>query len=370
MDLYHIEPVDRRYNTEMLNVLRSSPNNTENLTVCFDRQPDFFRLAEIRYNPYYYYGFFRLDQLKGFCGIGYHDAMVNGLRETVFHMRDYYVSEEARGKGFGYKVTEKFYKETCNRSFVGYVIILSGNKASLHYVGRKNASFPYIPFSRIINQLDVRNIILTWPVRNSRDYIIRQAGIQDIPEIVTLLNKEHKERLFGNLYDETTFQDYLGNRPELTLDNYYLAFDKKGNPCGVCAAWDCSSFKQTRIIRYGKQFRTAKILYKSLSVIFNLLPLPMQGECFKDFIITDYAARDRDPGIMNALLRFIYNDFRKRGFQIMMWGSSSDDPLLKASESFFYQRVVSNIVLISTDPSMVETGAIRNYLPYIDIPCL
>jgi hypothetical protein len=53
-----------------------------------------------------------------------------------------------------------------------------------------------------------------------------------------------------------------------------------------------------------------------------------------------------------------------------MWGSSSDDPLLKASESFFYQRVVSNIVLISTDPSMVETGAIRNYLPYIDIPCL
>jgi hypothetical protein len=285
-------------------------------------------------------------------------------------MRDYYVSVEARGKGFGYKVTEEFFKETYNRSVVGYVIILAGNKPSLHYVGRRNTSFPFIPYSRIINQLDVRNIILTWPVRNSRDYFIRKTVIEDIPDIVTLLNKEHKDRLFGNLYDDATFQDYLRNRQGLTIDDYYIAFDRKGNPCGVCAAWDCSSFKQTRILRYGKQFLPAKILYKSLSLIFNLSPLPLQGECFKDFIITDYAARDRDPGIMNALLRFIYNSFRKRGFQIMMWGSSSDDPLLKASENFFYQRVVSNIVLISTDPSMVETGAITNNLPYVDIPCL
>ena len=370
MNLYHIESIGRSYNSEMLNILRSSPINTENLTVCFDRHPDFFRLPEIRYNPYYYYGFFRLEQLKGFCGIGYHDAMVNGSRETVFHMRDYYVSQEARGKGFGFKVTENFYKETYNGSFVGYVIIMAGNKPSLHYVGRRNDAFPYIPYSRIINQLDVRNILLTWPVSDSRDYIIRKAEIKDIPDIVMLLNKEHKVRLFGNIYDQNTFLDYLGNHQGLTIQNYYLAFDKKGLPCGVCAAWDCSSFKQTRVLRYGKKFLPAKMLYKSLSLIFKLSPLPIPGECFKDLIISDYASRDRDPGIMNALLRSIYNEFRKLGFQNMMWGSSADDPLLKASESFFFQRVVSNIVLISTKPETVETGHIKNHFPYIDIPSL
>ena len=51
-------------------------------------------------------------------------------------------------------------------------------------------------------------------------------------------------------------------------------------------------------------------------------------------------------------------------------GKFADDPLLKASESFFYQRVVSNIVLISTNPEIVEPGSIKNHLPYIDIPCL
>jgi hypothetical protein len=370
MDLYHIEPVNRSHNTDMLNILRSAPISTENLTVIFDREPDFFRLPEIRYNPYHYYGFFRLGQLKGFCGLGYHDAMVNGSSETVFQMRDGYVSPEARGKGFGLKVAEKFFKETYNQAVVGYAIVMSGNKPSLHYVGHRNEAFPYIPYSRIINQLDVRNIILAWPVRNARDYIIRRAEIQDIPEIIALLNNEHKERLFGNLYDETTFQKYLDNRPGLAIQDYYLAIDRKGKACGVCAAWDCSSFKQTRVMRYGKKFLPARLLYKSFSLLFQLTPLPEQGECIKDFMIIDYAAGDRDPKVMNALLVFIYNMYRKRGFQNMIWGSSSDDPLLKASDSFFYQRVISNIVLISTDPARLEPGNISTHLPYIDLACL
>jgi GNAT superfamily N-acetyltransferase len=370
MSLYSIEPIDRSHNTAILNILRSSPNSTENLTVCFDRQPDFFCLPDIRYNPHYYYGYFHNDQLKGFGGIGYHDAMVNGLPGTVFHMRDYYVAPEARGKGFGYRLTERFFKNPYNQSDVGYVIIMAGNRPSLHYVGRRNEKFPYIPYSRIINQLDVRNIMLTWPVINSRDYTIRKAENEDIPEIVALLNNEHRERLFGNLYDETTFREYLSKRPGLEISDYCLAIDKAGKTCGVCAAWDCSSFKQTRVIKYGKRFRKAKMLYKGLSLLFDLQPLPSPGECFRDTIITDYAVRNRDPGIMNALLRYLYNDLRKRGFQNMMWGSSADDPLLKASEGFFHQRVVSNIVLISTNPEMTENGRIRNHLPFIDIPCL
>lgn len=247
---------------------------------------------------------------------------------------------------------------------------MAGNRDPHSYVGHRNPSFPYIPYSRIINRLDARNILLIWPVSQVRDYTIRTATTQDIPAIVTLLNNEHKERLFGNLYREDTFQNYLNNCPGLTISDYYLALDKKGKPSGVCAAWDCSSFKQTRVLRYGRRFLPARIAYKTLALLFHLPPLPLPDGCFKDFMITDYAVRERDPGIMNALLRVVYNDYMKRGFQNMIWGSSADDPLLRASKGFFYQRVVSNIVLISTDPSMVESGAVRNHLPYIDLPCL
>lgn len=370
MSIYHIDPLGADHNNEILKVLHSAPNVTENLKVCFDREPDFFRLPEIRYHPYYYYGYFRNDVLKGFCGIGYHDAMVNGRHETVFHMRDYYVMPESRGIGFGLKVAEKFYRETYNNAVLGYVLILTGNKASLGYIGYRNVLLPYIPYSRIINQLDVRNIMLVFPVRNSPKYIIRKAESKDIPEITDLLNNEHKDRLFGKLFDKSTFQRYLENCPGLNINDFYLALDRKGIPCGVCAAWDCSSFKQTKVLKYGKSFRVLKVLYKGLSKVYNVPPLPAPNECFKDIIITDYAARNRNPEIMNALLRNIYNDYRKRGFHNLMWGSSADDPLLSASKGFFYQRIVSNIVLISTDKSLVVSGAIRDNLPYIDLPCL
>ncbi len=149
-----------------------------------------------------------------------------------------------------------------------------------------------------------------------------------------------------------------------------LPIDKAGVLCGVCAAWDCSSFKQTRVLRYGSGFLTARIAYKTLALFFNLPPLPSRGNSFKDFIITDYAVREREPKIMKALLKVIYNVYRKRGFQNMIWGSSADDPLLSASKGFFYQRLVSSIVLISTNPDMLESIAIHNHLPYIDLPCL
>jgi hypothetical protein len=218
--------------------------------------------------------------------------------------------------------------------------------------------------------LDARNILLTWPVSLSRDYTIRSAGVEDIPAIVALLNKEHGKRLFGNLYSEETFLNYLGRCPGLHISDYYLASDKHGMPCGVCAAWDCSSFKQTRVLRYGSKLRPAKIAYRALGFLFRLTPLPAQGESFKDFYITDYAVRERDPRILNALLRVVYHDYRKRGFQNMILGSSADDPLLKATRGFFYQQVISNIALISVSRNRIEAGVVRNQLPYIDLPCL
>jgi GNAT superfamily N-acetyltransferase len=370
MNDYHIEAIDKRYNNEMLEILRLSPISTKDLTIYFDRQPDIFKLAEIKYQPYHYYGFFRLETLRGFGMIGYHKAMVNTLQRTVFHIKDFYVSPDARGKGFLFGTTEKLFRETYNHSTLGYAVVMVGNKPPLRYVGNRIPEYPYIPYSRVINQLDVRNILLLLPIKQESGYTVRTATTGDIPAIVSLLNTEHRDRLFGNIYREESFQNYLKSCPGLEINNYYMAFDKNGKLTGVCAAWDCSLFKQTRVLSYGRRFLPAKITYTALAKFLGRPPLPSCGEHFKDFIVTDYAVKERDPKIMNALLKVIYNDYIKQGYQNMIWGSSIDDPLLNASKGFFYKRVISNIVLTSTESGMIESGAVRNHLPYIDLPCL
>jgi hypothetical protein len=362
--------LDRSNNAAMLEILKSAPITTDNITLCFDRQPDIFLLPEIKYEKYYYLGYFVNETLSGIILNGYYKALVNGEPQTVFHASDYYILPEARGKGFSFRISDYLFKETYNNAKLGYLIIMDGNEKALSLIGRRHPRFPNMPWTRKINKLEVRTIMITWPLRLNRQYKIRNAEKKDIPEIVSLLNEEHRDRLFGLIYSVSTFESYVTSRTGMTLENYYVAEDNNGEICGVCGAWDCTSFKQNRVLNYGPGFLPAKIAYNVLSVIFGYSPLPAKGDFFRDINITDYAVKDRDPGIMNALLRTVYAYCRKEGYQSIIWGSIYGDPLLKATKGFFSQAVISNIVLLSTKPELIEENAIKNNLPYIDVACL
>ena len=370
MGKYKIAALGKSFNYEMLEILHSVPITTDSISLCFDRQPDIFRMAEIKYDPFFYLGFFHEQKLEGFVLNGYYRALINGTAESVFHFTDYYINHDSRGKGFGYQISEHFFRETYNNARLGFSIIMDGNNEALGLIGRRHPKYPYVPWSKIINKLEVKTIILAWPVKTDPSFDIRHASLEDIPRIVELLNLEHKNRLFGMTFSETTFQKLLAGRPGFSIDSYYLAIDKSKNICGVCAAWDCTSFKQTRVIRYGARFFPTRVGHWFLAGLYGLPTLPDAGEAFRDITLIDYAVMDRNVNIMKALLKVIYNDYRKKGYHTIIWGSSADDPLLQSCGEFFHQSVISNIVLMSTKPELIEDGAVQNYLPFIDISCL
>jgi len=302
--------------------------------------------------------------------VGYHTVLVNEVPTEVFCARDLYILPEARGQGFVPRSTENHFRENQHRTPIGYGVIMQGNKASLRLVDNKPESNRYSPKSRIINKLMIRTIFLIFPLNAKSSYKIRRAQREDIPAMVALLNNEHRDRLFGNIYNETTFQSRLERSTGLSVEDYFLAFNHQGACCGVCAAWDMSGMKQTRVVKYGKAFLPSQIAWKSLSFLYGLPPLPVSGDHFREVTITDYAVKDRDPEIMHALLQAVYSEYRQKGYHFMIWGSSIDDPLLKASKGFIGQSIISNIVLFSTDDQWLEDGKVKNNLPYIDISAI
>jgi hypothetical protein len=370
MSRYHVQYLDKSYNSEMLEILKSAPITTDNIKLCFDRQPDIFSMAEIKYKPYRYLGFFHEGMLEGFAMVGYHNALVNGSPETVFQFTDYYIRQEGRGKGFGFNISDYLFKDMYNNARLGYAIIMEGNTQALGLLGRRHPKYPNVPWTRIINKLVVKTILLAFPVKPHKTYSIRHAAVEDIPAIVALLNEEHENRLFGNSYSESSFELLLSKRPDFSIDNFYLAIDGLKRIVGVSAAWDCSSFKQNRVLEYGEAFLPSRIGYWLLSKIYRLPPLPGEGQIFRDVTITEYAVKDRNPAIMEALLRAVYRDYRSLGYHSMIWGSSGDDPLLDASKVFFHQDIISNIVLLTLKPELIDNNEIINRFPYIDIPCL
>jgi hypothetical protein len=175
--------------------------------------------------------------------------------------------------------------------------------------------------------------------------------------------------MFAPFIDEEKFRKNLNQRPDFSIQNYYLV-EKNNQVIGTCAAWDCSSFKQIRILKYGKKFNRIKNFYNAFSPLFRFPPLPVSGEPFKAVYITDCAVTGSDPKIMNAMLRQVYNEYRAKRFNLIVFGSFENDRLLEATNGFFYQSVESNVYLYHRDVKKIEELKRLNLQPYIDVAFL
>jgi hypothetical protein len=220
-----------------------------------------------------------------------------------------------------------------------------------------------MPPTRVIYELAVKSILFALPQKNDTSYSVRHARTEDVPDIVRLLVKEHQQRDFGLIFSEETFLITLQNRG-LQIENYFVAIDKTGRFKGVCLAWDCSSFRRTRVLNFSNAFYPSLMAYKILEQFFPLAPFPKKGEHFNELTITDYAVTGRDPAIMHALLSEIYRRHHNRKYHFMNWASCGTDPLLKAAHGFWHKNISSHIIFTSMDPALYN---VNTQLPYIDI---
>ena len=60
-----VEPLDARHNERMIAINRACPIRAE-VTVCFDRQPDFFEVPRLHWDDLHYLGLFVRGELIGY----------------------------------------------------------------------------------------------------------------------------------------------------------------------------------------------------------------------------------------------------------------------------------------------------------------
>lgn len=361
---FSISPIDESYNRQMLAILESSPINAGGLTLFFDKSPDLFAITHMKYEDSKHVGFFKGNELKGFASFGLSEAYINGKVENVFTLYNFYLLKEARGNRLPQKALKTFISNERNNAIFGTMVVMKGNRQAESFIGRKGYS--WIPPSKIIGDLIVKSIIFSFPMKNRTIYRVRNAKIEDIPEIVKLLQKEHSQRDFGKVFREDNFENTL-TKSGLAIEDYFVATDKNGEIKGTCLAWDCSLFRRTKIMNYSLKFFPTLYAYKILQKIFPMAPFPGKGKSFRELTITDYAVEDRNPVIMRALLTEIYNRNYNRKFHFMNFASSGNDPLLNATNGFWHQNIISSIVFTCLDPNRFQ---IETHLPYVDIAFL
>ncbi len=353
----------------MLKILDESPIESNGTIIGFERNPSIFALADLKYENPVYAGFFRMDELLGFGLAGLYRAYVNGEPETVCHGTQFHVKAEGRQKGFYYRASRLLFGELARDARIGYFLVMIGNRHGESLISRRHERYPDVPYTRVVNTAEARNIVVLFRKKETAEYRVRHATDTDIEEIVELLQRDFSERLFAPYITREEFVKNLGRRPDFGISNYYVV-EIEGRIAGVCAAWDCSSFKQLRVKRYGGRMKLVKKLLDIMALL-NIVPrLPDENQVFKEVYITEFAVRDRNPLIMRALLTRIYNEYRIRKYNLIVFGSCKNDPLLQAVKGFMHVPVQSSIVLCSRDRTLLEDGAIDTSLPYIDFALL
>ena len=364
-----VQRLERKNNAEMLAILEESPVESGGLSITFDRRPCVFTAAELKYDPAVYAGLFDEGRLAGFALLGIHQARVEGAVRPVMHLTDFYLRREVRGGGHLANLVPFFFGDRGWGVDLGYAVVMRGNRPAESLVGRQVSRLPVEPRSRFIGDLDVRNILLTIRRSEISGVKVREARLEDVEQIVALLQEEHRDRLFGLVVDRDTFVADLSRRPGFGIESYRVT-EEQGRVTGVAAAWDTSSFKQNRVVRYSPRMQLVRGVTNALAPLAGWSRLPAPGGRLRDAFITDWAVKDRSPRLLAALLGRLYTEYRCRGYNTLIIGSAADDPLLEATSGFSCLSVVSRIALFATDPRRLEEEGLRRGLPFIDVALL
>ncbi|MGZ5468795.1 MAG: hypothetical protein ACXW2O_02635 [Candidatus Aminicenantales bacterium] len=365
-DGFYLEEISRERNGDMLRIMEDSPIETRGMTIGFERAPDIFAIPELFSERVACVGFLKGEELFGFAMMSFQERYVDGAPRSVMYYGNVHVKTEGRGHGFFYRVSDRIFRCRDGRSEIGYAIVMSGNRTAEKFIGRGKPGYPDFPASRVIGVLSARNILILGRTKESAEFSVRRATLDDVDAMVLLLQDEFRPRLFGPIIAKDTFLENAARRPGCGLSEHYVA-ERGGEIVGTCAAWDMERLRQTRIIHYGAKLKIAKKAHALFARLAGFPQMPGEGDRIKDVTITDCAVRDRKPEILEALLRRIYNELRERKFNMMTVGSCRQDPLLRAARGFIGYQVVSNIVLFAKDPSLLAEGRIDASLPYVDL---
>jgi hypothetical protein len=361
-----IREINKSWNDQMLKILQDSPVESGGLKICFDKSPNIFLISELKSEDYKCIGFFMDNRLIGFAMLISYNAYVNGSPEIVMYLCNMYIKKEGRGKQFYFRASDIFYKNTYKNSTLGYTLIMKGNKPAESYIGKRDCNYKYLPYSKSIANLMVKNLLITFKKKENSKFNIRQANESDIKQIVNILCEDFQKRLFAPVMNEMIFRKNLASKPGFDISNYYLA-ENNGQIIGVCSVWDTQPIKQNRVIKYSIKLKIIRIFYTILSFFFGFPPLPKEGEACKDATVVEYAVRDRNPEIMAALLRKIYNVYRNQKYNMIIFGTCHNDPLIKATDSFLSITITSHIVLASKEEGLLAQSKIDISLPYVDV---
>ncbi|MDD5008251.1 MAG: hypothetical protein PHC68_07585 [Syntrophorhabdaceae bacterium] len=305
-------------------------------------------------------------RIVGFGTRSIKPAYVNGNIENIGYLSNLRSEEEYRCGSLlvrGYRYLAELHKDGRVPFYISTIIeennyakdILTSNRCGLPVYEDRGLYFT--------------NAIIIGRGKKESDIEITRGSAERIGDILGCLNRNGKMKQFYPYYDKADFVSGSGYLKGICAEDFYIATEGH-KIVGVAAKWDQSGFRQLVIEGYSAGMVVLRFVYNSLAPIFKFSKLPPRGLPLKMLYVGFIAVDNNEPGIFRAILRTIYNDAVSTGYQCILVGMHSSDPLREVMREYAHFKYLSRLYVVRWGSEADNEVKIDGRIPYLEIGAL
>ena len=267
---------------------------------------------------------------------------LNGREQRLGYLGQLRIDERFRGRWLvsrGFRLLKQLHDRDPLPAYL--VSIVGGNhQATGVLVENRRKIFPILHPVADFSTLPIST--RGYRVALGCDASISSAREEQLGEMAKFLNTCGARRQFFPAWTE----ERLRGLTELGLRIEDLRIARRnGEIVGVIGLWDQSSFKQTVVRGYSGWLKTAAPIYNLSAPWLGRAPLPPLGEKLRSAYASFICVANDDPHVFRTLLREVYNLARSRGFEYLLLGLDSRDPLLPVAREYSHIAYPSRLYL-------------------------
>jgi len=140
---------------------------------------------------------------------------------------------------------------------------------------------------------------------------------------------------------------------------------------GCLALWDQTPFKQSVVRGYSGVLRRWRPWNNLLSRFLDIPTLPPIGSRLHYCYASHLAIDEDDPQVFAGLLRAVYNEAARRGFDYFLIGLSGSNPLRRVlSRNYLHITYPSQIYLMAWEDGRQAIAQVDRRVPGMEIALL
>jgi N-acetylglutamate synthase-like GNAT family acetyltransferase len=292
------------------------------ISLCIDRNPDFFHLLRIRGDGKVFIATVN-NHIIGCVSVAFRDVFVNGELQKLGYLADLKIHPSYR-KGL---ILLKLFKclldyAKTQKATLYFCVVADKNEVAFSALRGRGG----MPRFESIGKFFVYQIVPSFSRPRNNEYIIEQAKMHDIEEICQFVNTFNASYQLAPLVTEAE----LCSAPASATGGYsrqLLVARKEKTIVATLSVCDMSGVKQNVVIDMPGPLRIGVSVLQFARKIVPLFTFPKIEEPLRMLYLRNLAFKDKHERALQALLQCSRNEAFRKQYTFVNVGIHESDPL-------------------------------------------